>query len=340
MNPFHAPTMNIPGGPWTSNTQVIQSVIKTPVTEYECDGNSQLTETELLSAMSGRMTYLRMDDQCIAQIMDIVLEEEVHEKAETDGGWVGFQFALSGDQVSVVDGYGQVNSTGPRFNVCATCHPTRVAKFYYNSSAISAVNIIVKPDYLIRNYGLHKTTLPLPVRAIFEGKQNVFYSSSQPLTPVMSNAITSLVKNQMKGQMRETFLRAKITELLCLACESLSQQCNESNNRLKLTDRDIKLLHKVREEVRENFAAPPPLSEISRNIGLNRNKLSWGFKHLFGSGVYEYCQQYRMQKAKLMLKESKLSILEVAIEVGFQNQSSFSRAYKDFFSRAPSQDRL
>jgi transcriptional regulator GlxA family with amidase domain len=48
----------------------------------------------------------------------------------------------------------------------------------------------------------------------------------------------------------------------------------------------------------------------------------------------------RAKNAKLMLKESKLSILEVAIEVCFQNQSSFSRTYKDLFSRAPSQDRL
>lgn len=331
--------MTIPTGPWVSNRQVIDAASKNALTIF---GSSELAKDPDLNPfdeMDGAVTYIRINKWCIAQIIDVKLAETLNQKAVTDEGWIGFQFALSGDQISIVDGYGQMNFSGPRFNVCATGHATKVTKFYLTSSKITYVNIIVKPQFLIENFDADYQCLPHTIQSIIDGKEDAFFSGTQPLQAEMSFAAEALVNNKFEGKLKETYTKVKVTELLCLAVHAISQKNESRATKLRLNDREIKLLHQVRNEIHENYASPPPLIEISRKIGLNRNKLSMGFKELFGSGVYEYCQLFRMQKAKSLLQETRLSIIEIAIEVGFQNQSSFSRAYKDFYNHAPSQDR-
>lgn len=338
MTNYCTPTLDIPSGPWTSNDNVISIASKKTITQFNDDEFLTTPDNGNLPNLDGRLTYIHISDDCIAQIIDVHLDKPFSDKGITEAGWIGFQFALSGNQVSIVDGYGQMVHSGPRFGVCATSHATKAVK-YIQPGYINYVNIIVRPAFLLQQFGLDPQSLPQPIQAILAGKNEGFYTCSHPLNSLMSNASEALLKSSFSGKLFETFAKIKIMELLCFASDMITQQHQVSQCKLKLSERDIMLLNKVREDVQVNFADPAPLTEISRKIGLNRNKLSLGFKELFGTGVYEYCQQYRMLQAKKLLQETTMSILEIAIEVGFQNHSSFSRAYKDFYDRAPSQDR-
>ena len=333
MTKFYTPTLNIPSGPWSSNDNVVALASKQAITRYKYD-----SERNGFVNFNGDLTYIHVNNDCIAQTIEGKIHEPYYDKAITNSGWIGFQFALSGEQFSIVDGYGQMSSSGPRFSVCATSHSTRIVK-YHQPSSIGYVNILVRPEYLIEKFGVEANLFPEQIQSILNGKDNGYYACTQTLTSAMSNAARILINCNYKDKLFETFAKVKVMELLCLAIDAITQEEHVEFCTLKLSDRDIMLLHQVRDEVQNNFVNPPQLSEISRNIGLNRNKLSFGFKGLFGCGVYEYCQQYRMLQAKKLLQETSLSILEIAIEVGFQNHSSFSRAYKGFYGRAPSQDR-
>lgn len=46
-----------------------------------------------------------------------------------------------------------------------------------------------------------------------------------------------------------------------------------------------------------------------------------------------------MEKAQALLKAGKQTVLEVALEVGYDDQSSFGRAYKRFLNYPPSDER-
>jgi transcriptional regulator GlxA family with amidase domain len=46
-----------------------------------------------------------------------------------------------------------------------------------------------------------------------------------------------------------------------------------------------------------------------------------------------------MQQAQELIKQGKHSVLQVAMEVGYQNQSSFGRAFKKFFGYSPTKDK-
>ena len=47
----------------------------------------------------------------------------------------------------------------------------------------------------------------------------------------------------------------------------------------------------------------------------------------------------RMNKAQQLLKTGKYTVLEVALEIGYDDQSSFGRAYKRFFNYPPNEER-
>ena len=80
------------------------------------------------------------------------------------------------------------------------------------------------------------------------------------------------------------------------------------------------------------------LGEIATELGFCQSTLSSAFKDGFGMKLSEYLLQRRMHTAKQQLKAGGMSVLEVALSVGYDNQSSFGRAYRQFFGRTPRED--
>jgi AraC-like DNA-binding protein len=75
-------------------------------------------------------------------------------------------------------------------------------------------------------------------------------------------------------------------------------------------------------------------------VGLNEFKLKNGFKSVFGTGVYEYLVEIRLEKARLMLESTPRPVKEIANMVGYKNASSFIRAFRRKFKESPHSMRL
>lgn len=74
---------------------------------------------------------------------------------------------------------------------------------------------------------------------------------------------------------------------------------------------------------------------LAIEVGLNRTKLQYGFKQLFGVSIYDFQLQKRMEKAKALLRKSDKSIKEIARLTGYKSTSSFSQAFKKSTGVAP-----
>ena len=72
-------------------------------------------------------------------------------------------------------------------------------------------------------------------------------------------------------------------------------------------------------------------------VGTNEFKLKVGFRSIFGTTVYGYLSDHRMEHARKMLTVDKVRIKEVAVEVGYSNPSHFIAAYKRKFGVTPKQ---
>jgi len=81
------------------------------------------------------------------------------------------------------------------------------------------------------------------------------------------------------------------------------------------------------------------LRELSIAIDIRENNISETFSRYFSKNFYDYVNGYRIQKACLLLKESDLNILTIAMEVGFNSRSTFNSAFKRLIGQTPSQYR-
>ena len=85
----------------------------------------------------------------------------------------------------------------------------------------------------------------------------------------------------------------------------------------------------------ENYKSPPTITELARQVGLNRSRLCVEFKEIFGTTVFEFCQGYRMNKARELLQDRNLSIAQVAESVGYEHATNFTSAFKKQFGFLP-----
>ncbi len=83
----------------------------------------------------------------------------------------------------------------------------------------------------------------------------------------------------------------------------------------------------------EDFA----VDDICKAIGISRVQLYRKVKALIGYNVNDYILNVRLQKAKFLLANEKLSISEVSFKVGFSSQGYFSTVFKSKFGVTPSE---
>lgn len=81
---------------------------------------------------------------------------------------------------------------------------------------------------------------------------------------------------------------------------------------------------------------PPSLLDLARQVGINDRKLKQGFRQVFGTTVFGYLHDYRMEQARLLLIEQKLAIALVAHTVGYSHLSHFATAFRKKFGVNPS----
>jgi AraC family transcriptional activator of pyochelin receptor len=78
------------------------------------------------------------------------------------------------------------------------------------------------------------------------------------------------------------------------------------------------------------------LDVIARSCGLNRSKLSKGFKTLFDCTVAQAIAEQRLESARRRLLTTDLPVSSIGYEAGYSNNASFARAFGRRFGRPPS----
>ncbi|WP_373745158.1 helix-turn-helix transcriptional regulator, partial [Achromobacter insuavis] len=72
-----------------------------------------------------------------------------------------------------------------------------------------------------------------------------------------------------------------------------------------------------------------------RRAGINVNKLTTGFRQLFGCSVYAFVREQRMAQAHALLAAGAMSVSEAAYACGYTD-SHFSKAFQRRYGVLPS----
>jgi AraC-like DNA-binding protein len=77
------------------------------------------------------------------------------------------------------------------------------------------------------------------------------------------------------------------------------------------------------------------VDDLGREVGLSRSALADRFIRLIGVPPMHYLASWRMQVAAQKLRNSSLSLAQIAGTVGYESEAAFSRAFKKDFGVAP-----
>lgn len=121
---------------------------------------------------------------------------------------------------------------------------------------------------------------------------------------------------------------------LMLLCSAVLDEVNQR----KTDEQDVShVVQKVKRMVREQYSEDLSLDYLGQSVGLAPSYLSYVFKRETGENLIKYLTDYRMCKAKEMLDEGNLKIVQVAKLCGYENQSYFNRLFKNTYGLTPSQ---
>ena len=113
-----------------------------------------------------------------------------------------------------------------------------------------------------------------------------------------------------------------------------------TNNRphKKVKTADLSKLMEIESQLVKDFSLQPPtIMSLAENAGMSVSKLKTAFKKVYGTGIYEYYQKNRMQKARSLLLTGQYTVKEVGLQLGYTNLSNFSLAFRKEFGILPSQ---
>jgi transcriptional regulator GlxA family with amidase domain len=104
--------------------------------------------------------------------------------------------------------------------------------------------------------------------------------------------------------------------------------------RFRLGVSDDKLL-KALKAMEAHLEAPMSRQELATMTGSSLRQLDRSFRRHLGRGVHEHYLALRLGRSQQLLRETSLSILEVALATGFASASQFSRAFRRRFGFPP-----
>jgi AraC-like DNA-binding protein len=173
------------------------------------------------------------------------------------------------------------------------------------------------------------------VQDIEKGQFSSFSSEDMAVTPEMRKVINDIRDCRQTGELKRLHTESKILELLMYQLEQLRNNSSPSKEEV-FKNGDFERLEQARTILNERYVSPPTHKELAKEILLNEFKLRTGFKEYYGVTMYDYITRLRMEKARRLLLEEKMSIYEVSGLSGFKHQANFSKAFKKYFGLLPS----
>lgn len=108
--------------------------------------------------------------------------------------------------------------------------------------------------------------------------------------------------------------------------------------RARLGVQNSKLLTII-ELMEANLSEPLSLLEIAGYVGLSRRQIERLFLRNLGRSPARYYLELRLDRARHLLLQSEIQIVEVGVACGFVSASHFSKCYRELYGRSPQQER-
>lgn len=151
---------------------------------------------------------------------------------------------------------------------------------------------------------------------------------------LIHQCILSVLNCPFDDSVKRMYFSSKVVELLVLQAESFAKAQNKIQS---ISEYDKERILYAKDFLVKNVDCPPNLQELARISGINDFKLKKGFKEIFGTTVYQYLSETRLEMAKTALLKKENTVGEIAYNLGYSSVQHFSNSFKKKFGMPPSE---
>lgn len=98
---------------------------------------------------------------------------------------------------------------------------------------------------------------------------------------------------------------------------------------------DLDKLHEVKRVLGGAHGALPSIAQLAAGVGMSETTLRRLFKKAFGTTIVEYARNERLEAARVMLRDRRFQIAEIAYRIGYSDPANFTTAFKHRFGYPP-----
>ena len=96
---------------------------------------------------------------------------------------------------------------------------------------------------------------------------------------------------------------------------------------------------KVAQLMEQHIEKPMSLDRIAKATGLSRRQIEWLFKRHLNCVPKRYYLEMRLRRARELLLQTAMPIMDITTACGFQSPPHFSKCYRNQFGHPPSAER-
>jgi len=85
--------------------------------------------------------------------------------------------------------------------------------------------------------------------------------------------------------------------------------------------------------------SPVSVGELAESVHISNRQLERLFQERLGKTPSRYYLELRLHRARLLLLQTSMSVLQIAVASGFTSASHFARCYRGYFEKSPTEER-
>lgn len=170
----------------------------------------------------------------------------------------------------------------------------------------------------------------LPIRAILEDQKACFINISPQLNrirPLAEDIIGDLQRRKCNFQIGQTVRSDRIQKCLFGAIVGMISMCPKCDISIPASEEKIYILDVIAYLI-QNIGEPLKVENVAEHFFVSRGKLNRDFQKYVQMSVQDFLIELRLNQAKGLLLEKKLSIGEIAKQCGFENEIYFYSFFK------------
>lgn len=142
--------------------------------------------------------------------------------------------------------------------------------------------------------------------------------------------------NQIYSRFEEDFYKKDLHQIKVLEILRFLQDDNPVNETSKyLTSMQVERINEIESYMRRNLDKKLIINDLSKKFEMSPTALKALFKEVYGQPIHSYLIDRKMEEGERLLRETKMSVAEIAARTGYITPGKFSTMFKKSYGHTP-----